>query len=117
LIIEHTVKGSKDASFHDFQISVLGMNLSLSSGSYFRGGQEIFKDIDSTVIAIPTLTDLIYYELWITTNGLLILTRKENEDFPYGQLTNQIDRICWFSVPANCTDLNNIDVHFVKVVE
>jgi hypothetical protein len=117
LIIEHTIKGSKDTSFHDFQISVLGMVLTLSNGSYFRGGQEVFKDIENTTVTIPSSTDLIYYEFWITTDGLCILTRKENEDFPYEQLTNQIDRICWFSVPANCTDLSTIDFNIIKVVE
>jgi hypothetical protein len=117
VITEHVVKGSKDTSFHDFNISVSGMVLTLSNGSYFRGGQEIFKDVDNTVVTIPTSTDLIYYELWITKDNLSILTRKENEEFHYDNLVNQIDRICWLTIPANCTDLNSAEIHVVKVVE
>lgn len=117
MIKEQIIKGSKNTSFHDFQLSITGLNLILTNGSYFRGGQELFKDIESTVVTIPSSVDSIYYELWITDNGLSVLSRKENEEFSYNQLTNQIDRLCWFNVPANCTDLNTVDINFVKVVE
>jgi hypothetical protein len=117
LIKEQTIKGSKDTSFHDFQLNVSGLVLTLSNGSYFRAGQEIFKDNEITVVNIPVSANLIYYELWITNDGLCVLTRKENEDFPYEQMTNQIDRLCWFYIPANCMDLNAVDINFIKVVE
>jgi hypothetical protein len=117
MIIEHAINGSKDTSIHDFKVSVSGMNLTLSNGSYFRGGKELFTDNVNTVVTIPTSTDLTYYEVWITENGLSILTRKETDDFPYNLLTNQIDRLCWLTIPANCTDLNSAEIHVIKVVE
>lgn len=116
MIINHQIKGSMETSFHNLQIQVSNMNITILNGSYFQNGVEVFAMYTNTVISIPSSTDLIYYEVWITKNGLSVLTRKENEHFAYEQLVNQIDRICWFSVPANFYNLNEVDIHFIKVV-
>jgi hypothetical protein len=117
MIIEHQIKGSKETSFHDLQIQVSILDITLLSGSYFQKNVRVFTLSSNTTISIPQSNTLTYYEIWITKNGISVLVRGENEDFPYGQLVDQIDRICWFSVPANCTDLSNVDIHLMKVVE
>jgi hypothetical protein len=117
MIIEHIVQGSKQTSFHDFNVSTYNMILSISKGSYYRAGVKIFNGDTVANITIPIQTELTNYEVWLTSNGLSILTRTENENFAYDQLINQIDRLAWFDVPTNCTNLNNTDIHFVKVVE
>jgi hypothetical protein len=117
MIIEHTIIGSKETSFHTFQINVSKMNLLLSNGSYFQDGKEIFTTMINSTILIPSVTELTYYEVWLTMDGISILTRKLNEEFGFDQLVNPIDRLCWFAVPVNCTDLSTIDIDFIKVVE
>lgn len=117
MIIEHTITGSKDTSFHNLQLIVSNLNIILTSGSYFRNNVEIFKMDSDTVITIPQSTDIMNYEIWITKNGISVLARKENEEFAYNQLVDEIDRLCWLYVPANCNNLNLADTHFVKVVE
>jgi hypothetical protein len=117
VIIEHTLKGSKETSFHNLQLIISNLSIILTNGSYFRNNEEIFKLDSDTVINIPQSAEIMNYEIWITKNGILILARKENEQFAYNQLTDEIDRLCWLSVPANCTNLNLADVHFIKVVE
>jgi hypothetical protein len=117
MVIEHIVKGSKNTSLHNFILNINGMNINISNGSYFRAGKELFKSNNGATVTIPSLNELNHYEIWLTKDGISILTRTENEDFAFEQLVNQIDRISWFSVPPNCTNLNTIDIHFVKVVE
>jgi hypothetical protein len=117
LIIEHTLKGSKDTSFHDLQLTISNLNIIFSSGSYFRNSEEIFKLESDTVITIPQSTEIMNYEIWITKNGISVLVRKENEEFSYNQLVDEIDSLSWLVVPANCNNLNLADVHVVKVVE
>jgi hypothetical protein len=117
MIIEHVVNGSKETSYHNIQITAANLDFTLKSGSYFQNGQEIFNMINDTVVSIPLANQLTHYEIWITKNGFSILTRTDTEDFAYSHLINQIDRLCWFSVPASCTDLSTLDIHLVKVVE
>jgi hypothetical protein len=117
MIVEHVVKGSKETTLHSFHVSINKLNLIISNGSYFRANIEYFKLSDDTTINFISQTENTYYEIWLTDNGISILTRKEDEDFAYEQLVNPIDRIVYFNLPTNCTDLNKIDIHFVKVVE
>lgn len=116
MVTEHTIQGSKDTSFYDLGISLAQLNINISKGSYYKNNTKIFEMDNDVYLTIPQSADLMHYEIWITQNGFSVLTRKDNEDFAYNQLVNQIDRIGWLSVPANCTDLNSADVHIVKVV-
>lgn len=92
------------------------MNLILSGGYYFLSGSEKLKSFNETIIPIPSSDEITHFEVWLTGQGISVLSRVKDEDFAYDQLTEQIDKLAWLSVPANCTDLSYVDVHFVKVV-
>jgi hypothetical protein len=115
LIIDHIVKGSKNTSFHDFKINLDDMNLSISAGSYFRDNTELIKSENGTLINIPVPNVDTYYEVWLTDNGVQVIYRTDNEDFDV--IDNPIDRLVWFTLPSEETDLNNLDIHFLKVVD
>ncbi|WP_209121501.1 hypothetical protein [Alkalihalobacillus sp. BA299] len=115
MIIEHIVEGSQNTSLHDFQISINGLDLMISGGSYYQAGQEKFVSSEEATIQIPSPTELTHYTLWLTESGINVLARTDKEE--YTEVLNPVDRLAWFSIPANETDLNNVDIHFVKVVE
>nr|WP_309099059.1 hypothetical protein [Fredinandcohnia onubensis] len=114
MIKEHIVEGSKDTSFHDFVITTNGMNLIVTNGSYFRRGNKIFSGINDALIQIPSPSQLTHYELWVTETGLVLKERTDTQVFD--EVENPIDRLAWFSVPENCTSLEDVEVIFVKVV-
>lgn len=115
MIIENIVKGSKNTSFHDFEIGVSGMDLTVSKGSYFQAEQEKIKSDNDVVIPISSPTETTHFEMWITETGIQILTRTDSENFAI--VDNPIDRLAWFTVPTNTVDLNGVDIHIIKVAE
>ena len=115
MIIEHIVKGSKETTLHDFKLYINYLNVIISKGSYFRNKEEKFRIENDITIIIPNTNETIYYEIWITETGIQILSRKDNEDFDV--VDKPIDRLIWFELPSNETNLSNVDIHFVKVVE
>nr|WP_309101691.1 hypothetical protein [Fredinandcohnia onubensis] len=114
MITEHIVEGSKATSFHDFRITTNGMNLIVTNGSYFRGGNEIFSGTNDAIIQIPSPSQLTHYEIWLTETGLVALERTDTQVF--NVVENPIDRLAWFSVPENCTNLEKGEIYLVKVV-
>jgi hypothetical protein len=115
MIVEHVVQGTKENSFHDFNITIEGMNLIISSGSYYQAGQEKINSDTDTLISIPSPNEETNYEVWLTTDGLQVLTRTQNENFDI--VDNPLLKLNWFSLQPNETDLNNAEIHFLKVVE
>jgi hypothetical protein len=115
LIQEIIVKGSKSTTFHDFTITTNGLNLILSKGHYVLNNVERIKsDIDVT-ITLDSPTEDTHYEVWLSETGLQVLSRTDSENFDV--VNNPIDRLLWFTISANETDLNNTEINFVKVVE
>lgn len=115
MIIEHIVKGSKETSSHSFSVSVNGMNLIVTKGSYFLNNTEKIKSDNDVSITIDSPTEDTHYELWLSETGLQVLSRTDSENFD--TVENSIDRLAWFTISANETDLNNTEINFVKVVE
>lgn len=113
MFIYHNVAGSIGTSLHDFEISINGMELNISNGSYFIAGNEVFSSIDGATLTIPVSTEITHYEIWLTKSGVSILVRNESQDFD--EINNSIDRLAWFSVPADELDLTNVEIHVVKV--
>jgi hypothetical protein len=116
MIIENIVKGSKDTTFHTFKFYLNGLDLIITKGSYFQEGIEKVISYNATNISYPITNELTHCEIWLTTSGISALMRRDNENFLFDQLINPIDRLAWFTVPKNCTSLNEIDVNVLKVV-
>lgn len=117
MIVNHSIEGSKDTSFHDFKLSVNGLVLSISDGSYYQADEILYHSDLSFFQNIPMPTQLTEYEIWLTKIGFVILSNSDNGNISTDNLSSIIDKLVWFSVPANCTDLSTIDVHFIDIVE
>jgi hypothetical protein len=91
------------------------MEITISSGYYYRGGEILVSSTSSSRIEIPIPDGDIHYEVWLTTNGITILTRTDNEEFD--KVIDPVDKLAWFTVESNSSSLDNVEVNFVKVVE
>lgn len=114
MVIYHTVKGSKETSWHNFDITVENMSVSISSGSYFRAGEEIIISESGATIAIPVSSEETKYEVWLTQNGIQV--NYENSTSSFAEVMEPVDLMCWFKVDANQTDLALSEIHVRKVV-
>lgn len=114
MIIEHDIEGSKDTSFHDFQLTLQqGMNLTISSGSYYLANTEVYKndsDYIETITSPSVSTDI---EIWVTKSGFALITGDSTSQ----TLTDPIDKLIWFTVPAGCTDISGLSINFIKIIE
>lgn len=110
MIVEHIVQGSKNTSVHDFEISINAMKITASPGSYFQNGELKFTVPSESVFTVDSLVSDATYDLWVTSSGLKLL--QDSSNLPDGA----IDRLAWFTVPANTTDLSNIEVNIVKTI-
>lgn len=115
MIIEHVVQGSSATTLHNFRLYLDKLKLFITKGTYYQAGDSRFVIENDIAIPLPPSNELTHYDIWLTDNGIQVLSKTENEEFDI--VDNPIDRLIWLSVPANETDLNNVDVHFVKVVE
>lgn len=113
MISIHTVKGSVKTSLHDFTVEQVDMKL-IIYGTYYTQS-EIIKFIDElhagTEIVIDTPLVDTHYEIWLNSDGIVVLNRNDSQEF--GKVINPIDRLAWFTVPANTTSLNEITIHTV----
>jgi hypothetical protein len=115
MINEITVLGSKETTLHDFTLEQIGMDLVFSNGAYIQGNTERFTTETGATVTIPSPASDTHYEIWLSNAGLAILSRLDSEEF--GEVTNPIDRLVWFTVPALVVSLDNVEINFVKVVE
>lgn len=113
MVNEITVLGSKETSLHDFTLEQIGMDLVFSGGSYIQDNTKRFTTETGATVTIPSPASDTHYEIWLSEAGLAILNRLDSEEF--GEVTNPIDRLAWFTVPANATTLTNVEINFVKV--
>jgi hypothetical protein len=115
MIKEHSVIGSKDTTLHDFTITTSGMDVTISSGNYTQANVERFtSDVGATVSITVPLADT-YYELWLNDVGLVVLSRTDGQEF--GDVANPIDRLAWFTVPANALSLDDVEINVVVIQE
>jgi hypothetical protein len=115
MINEITVLGSKETTLHDFTLEQTNMDLVFSAGSYTQNNTERFTTDVGATVSIPSPASDTHYEIWLSNAGLAILSRLDSEEF--GEVTNPIDRLAWFTVPALAVSLDNVEINFVKVSE
>jgi hypothetical protein len=115
MINEITVLGSKETTLHDFTLEQTNMDLVFSNGSYIQDNTERFTTETGATVSIPSPASDTHYEIWLTDAGLAVLSRLDGEEF--GEVTNPIDRLAWFTVPALALSLDDVEVNFVKVTE
>lgn len=115
MIIEHTCKGSKATTFHNLVITQSVMTLTVSPGTYTQQGTEKYTSTTGATVTIPAPTVQTYYELWLSNAGLVVLSRTDGQQF--GTVTNPIDRLAWFTVPANTITLDSINIDTVRMQE
>ena len=114
MINYHDVIGSKETSFHDFDITVGGLSITLSLGSYVRDNNILIESEEEAVINIEKPIVDTQYEIWLADEGITV--RSKSKDQEYGDLVNPIDRLAWFTALANTEDLTDTEIHFVRVV-
>jgi hypothetical protein len=111
MIIEHIVQGSRVTSLHDFEISVAGMEITITPGNYYRAGNLVFSKDTETKFTIPN--DHKKYQVCITDNGIELFSFTDEQG--YVIVPDLIDKLVWFSVNDE-TDLVDVDVHFMKLI-
>jgi hypothetical protein len=114
MINEITVLGSRSTTLHDFTLEQVGMDLVFSNGSYVQNNTQRFTTDLGAKVTIPSPTSDTHYEVWLNDVGLVILSRSGADEF--GEVVNPIDRLAWFTVPANATSLDGVEINFVRVV-
>jgi hypothetical protein len=115
MINEITVLGSRITTLHDFTLEQIGMDLVFSNGSYVQDNTQRFTTDLGATVTIPSPTSDTHYEVWLNDVGLVVLSRLDADEF--GEVVNRIDRLAWFTVPANATSLDSVEINFVKFIE
>lgn len=100
-MIEHIVEGSIDTSMHDFEVSINGLEITVSPGRYYQNGNIRYSVVDNTHLMVDREG---YQELWLTESGFKLIYGNE-------MVEKSIDRLMWFT----SSGLELEDVHFVKV--
>lgn len=120
LINEININGDIQTTFHDFTITQTGMNISISNGSYYRGGNLLFhSDTGGTLTLSSSQYQDLYTEIWLATTGIEVLQGGdivdvfENNPIP---VANRIDRLGWLTIPMGSTSLDAVQIDVVKVV-
>lgn len=112
MIKQNIINGSLETTLHDFKIHTKSMDLFISGTHYTNQGNVLIEhDGEEIEINIPTPTKHTSYEIWLTTDGVSVLSKLDGDEF--GELVNPIDRLAWFKVPANCTNLDEIEINTV----
>lgn len=113
MIVEHICKGNKSTTLHNFVWSQTGMTVGITSGTYTQQNVVLYSSTTGANVTIPTPTVQTYYEIWLSNSGLAVLSRTDGQQF--GPVTNPIDRLAWFTVPANTTTLDNVNIDVVRM--
>lgn len=113
MIKKHIIQGSKDTTLHDFKIYTEGMDLFICGTHYTNQNEKLLEHEDGVPVQVSILESKkdTWYEIWLTADGINVLSRTQNESF--GTLENPIDRLAWFKVPANTTTLDDIEINTV----
>jgi hypothetical protein len=114
MINEIIVLGSKKTRLHDFTLEQVNMDLVLSGGSYVQDNAQRFTTDLGAKVTIPSPTSDTHYEIWLNDVGLVVLSRLDADEF--GEVVNRIDRLAWFTVPANATSLDSVEINYVRLV-
>lgn len=114
MIVEHILRGSIYTSFHDFVMSVNGMNLIFSGGSYYQAGEQLYSSDQETILPLSSPAKDTYYHVWLTKTGFEVIDPEQNWDLM--ERNDLIDRLSWFTLPAGCTNLDDIQIDFVKII-
>jgi hypothetical protein len=114
MINEITVLGSRSTTLHDFTLVQVGMDLLFSNGSYVQNNAQRFTTDIGATVTIPSPASDTHYEIWLNDVGLAILSRLDADEF--GVVVNPIDRLAWFTVPANATSLDSVEINYVRLV-
>lgn len=118
MINEVIVQGSQSTTLHTFTVTTNGMNIIVSEGEYYRGGQELFSDADGGTITIPT-TSNVNYEVYLMTDGITVFSYTDIDDVIAFHMNNQanfIDKLMWFTIGENVTTLDGVTINFLKVI-
>lgn len=115
MIIENMVYGSSDTTLHTYTFAQVDMDVIMSLGSYVQGGVEKISSLNTVTIDIPISTLITHYEIWLSLDGVVVLDRNDGENF--GVVIKPIDKLAWFTVPANAVSLDDIEINTVRVVE
>jgi hypothetical protein len=117
MINEITVLGSKETTLHDFTLEQTSMDLVFSHGSYIQDNTERFTTEIGATVTIPSPASDTYYEVYLNDVGLVVVNCPPNDRELLGDVTNSLIRLAYFTLPANTTTLDDVEISFVKVVE
>jgi hypothetical protein len=115
MIVYHDVIGSKETSFHTFEIETSSLDIVISAGEYNQAGSQRFLSETGAAVSIPSPSAQTYYEVWLADSGLVVIY--EDDVTEYAEVPNPIDRLAWFTVPANATSLDKVEIHVMRTVE
>jgi hypothetical protein len=115
MVIEHICNGNKQTTLHTFVLSQNGMAINVSPGTYTQQNITKYTTATGATLTLSPPAAQTYYEIWLNNVGLVVLSRTDGQQF--GSITNPIDRLAWFAVPANTTTLDAVNIDVVKMLE
>lgn len=115
MINEIIVRGSEQTSYHTFNVTQSGNVINIHPGSYFQQGNKVFELLEVTSINLVADAVNKHYQLWITPENIVLLERTDQEMFD--EVENGIDMLLYYSIPANTTDFDSLEINFIKVVK
>lgn len=115
MVVEHICKGSNGTTFHTFVITQTGMTLNVTAGKYTQQNVDKYKSDTGATVTVPTPMVQTYYEIWLNNAGLVALSHTDGQQF--GTVTNPIDCLAWFTIPANTTTLDAVTIDVVRMQE
>lgn len=106
------VQGDRSTTWHDITVEQDGMTLTISEGSYWRGGGQLAELVAPTTIEIDTPVEDTQLEVWLTATGEFELIQ------PGGELPDgAIDRIAWLTVPDEAVTLDDVPISVIQIQE
>ncbi|MBP1992554.1 hypothetical protein [Paenibacillus eucommiae] len=111
------VQGSLETSWHNFSLVQEAMDISISSGEYWRGGIRLATVEESTRILINSPEEDTQLEIWICSDGetAVIELYQSGDSLDELQYT-PIDRLAWFSVLSGAVTMDDIEINVVQMV-
>lgn len=101
------ITGSKQTSFHTFDVTVTDTQVTVSSGSFWQRGVEVLRVDTPTTFTIPDVSQNVFDQgIYATKAGII-----EGS----GAIPDLIDRIAWFGIDVATP--TTVDVYALKIVE
>jgi len=118
MIIKHTIQGSKDTTMTDFQCIQNGNELTLNMMHYKNGIHDIESELGEVVI--PFSSDSQYDKqvtIYLVEDGTFVVDEvlHNGEDVP-SEISDMVDRLVWFNIPADTIDFDSIEVNVIEVI-